>query len=125
MKATNTLRRLREISASLHNNGIQSSSRTVARFATFLQRVQKHANSLYGAISQRLVSGCHYEHGTEFYLEGRLAIFQKRPLPIKFKLATEVPEARTIERNLRHEICVEVLEDHTAKYGSLILPKLE
>ena len=116
INATNTLRRLRETTVSLHDNGIQSSSRTIAKFATFLQLIQRHADSLYGAIAQRLASGCHYEHGTKFYLEGQSAVLQKKLLPIDFKLAIEAPQARAVEGNIRHEICIEVLEDRTAKY---------
>lgn len=107
----------RETTALLHDNGIQSSSRSIARFANFLHRIQRHANSLYGAIAQRLACRCHYEHGTKFYLEGHSGVLQKKSLPINFKLAIEALEARTVEGNLRHEICIEVLEDHTVEYS--------
>lgn len=122
IEATNTLRRLREISASLHDNSVQSSSRTVAKFAVFLQRIQRHANSLYGAIAPRLASGCHYEHGTKLYLEGHSAVLQKKSLPIHFKLAMEAPEARTVDGNLRHEICIDVLEDNMTEYDLSMFP---
>lgn len=106
IEATNALTRLREISALLHENGIQSFSRNTAKFAVFLQRIQRHANSLYGAMEQRLASGCHYEHVTKLYLEGWSAVLQKKPLPIQFKIAVEAPEAHTLEGDLRHEICI-------------------
>ncbi len=115
-QATNTLGRLRQTSASLYDSGIQSSSRTIIKFENYLQRIQQHANSLYGAIAQRLISECHDEHGTKFYLEGRCAVLQKKALPINFKLAIEVAEPPTVEGNLRHEIRIEVLEDHAAEY---------
>ncbi|KAL9136804.1 MAG: hypothetical protein Q9175_001987 [Cornicularia normoerica] len=70
---------------------------------------------LYEAIAQKLASGCHYERGTKFYLEGQSAVLQKKSLPIKFMLAIEAPEPRTGERNLRHEIHIEVLEDRAAE----------
>ena len=116
IESTNSLKRLRETSASLHDNGIQSSSRTIAKFAYFLQRIQGHANSLYVALAQKLASGCHHQHGTRFYLEGQSAILQKKPLPINFKLAIEAVEARIGKGNLRHEVCVEVLEDYATEY---------
>ena len=116
IEATNTLRRLREISTQLHDTSIPSSSRSIAKFATFLQRIQSHANSLYGAIAQRLASGCHHEHGTKFYLNGQSAVLQTGALPIHFNLMIEAPEVRTVQGNLRHELCVEVLEDLAAKY---------
>lgn len=121
IEATNTLTRLREISTLLNENGVQSSSRSTAKFAVFLQRIQRHANSLYGAMAQRLASGCHYEHRTNFYLEGRSAVLQKKPLPINFKLAVDAPEARTLEGDLRHEICIGVLDDQIAEFDFSML----
>ena len=121
--STNSLKRLRETSASLHDAGIPSSSRTIAKFASFLQRIQRHASSLHVAIARKLASGCHHEHGTRFYLEGQSAILQKIPLAINFKLAIEATEARIVARNLRHEVCIEVLEDHAAEYDILMSPR--
>lgn len=115
IEATNTLTRVREISALLHENGIQSTSRSTAKFAIFLQQIQRHANSLYGAMAQRLSSGCHDEHRTKLYLEGWSAVLQKKPLPIRFELAVEAPEALTLEGDLRHEICIDVLDDQIAE----------
>ena len=120
--STNSLKRLRETNASLHDTGTPSSSRTIAKFASFLQRIQRHANLLYVAIAQKLVSGCHHEHRTRFYLEGQSAILQKEPFAINFKLAIEAVEARMVAGNLRHEVCIEVLEDHAAEYDILISP---
>ncbi|KAL9073987.1 MAG: hypothetical protein Q9161_002609 [Pseudevernia consocians] len=122
IEATNSLRQLREISALLHDNGIQSSPRTIAKFAMFLQRVQQHANSLYGAIAQRLASGCHCEHGAKFYLEGQSAVLLKKPPPINFGLAFEAPKPSTVEGDQRHEIRIEVLEDHMAGCDISMLP---
>ena len=79
------------------------------------------SRNLYGAIAQKLASGCHYERGTKFYLEGQSAVLQKKSLPIKFKLAIEAPEPRTGERNLRHEIRIEVLENRAAEYELSLL----
>lgn len=121
IEATNALARLREISALLHENGVQSSSRSSAKFAVFLQRIRRHANSLYGAMAQRLASGCHYEHLTKLYLEGWSEVLQKKPLPIKFKLAVEAPGARTLEGGLRHEICIGVSDDQTVESEPSIL----
>ena len=115
VESTNSLKRLRETSASLHDNSI-SSSRTIAKFALFLQRIHRYANSLYGAIAQKLASGCHHEHGTRFYLEGQSAILQKKPLPINFNLAIEAVEARMLEGNRCHEVCIEALENNPAEY---------
>ncbi len=115
IEATNSLRRIREQSASLHDDGRQSHSRTIAKFAIFLQRIQRQANSLYGAIAQSLPPECHYEHGAKFYLEGQSGILQKKPLPINFRLDIEAPEARTVEGGQRHEISIGVLEDHMAE----------
>ena len=123
--STNSLKRLRETSASLHDTGIPSSSRTIAKFASFLQRIQRHAYSLYGAIAQRLASGCHHEHGTRFYLEGQSAILQKEPLAINFKLAIEATEAPLMAGNLRHELCIELLEDHAAEYDIPMVSKIK
>lgn len=122
IESTNSLKRLRETSASLYDSSIQSSSPTIAKFAFFLQRIQRHANSLYIALAQKLASGCHQEHGTRFYLEGQSAILQKEPLPISFKLGIEGVEAPVVEGNLRHEVCIEVLEDHAAEYDILRSP---
>lgn len=124
IEATNNLRRLREISASLHDNSIQSSSRTIAKFAIFLQRIQRHANSLYRAIAPMLASGCHYEHGTKLYLEAQSAVLQKKPMRIHFNLAMDAPEARTMEGNLRHEIRIDVLEDKMTEYELSVFPLL-
>ena len=115
IEATSSLKRLRKTSASLYDNGM-SSSRTIARFAFFLQRVHQHTNSLYVAIVRKLASGCHHEHGTRFYLEGQSAILQKKPLPIHFKFGIETVEAHMVERNRCHEVCIEVLENYPAEY---------
>lgn len=119
--AIKDLGKLRELNALLHDNGVQSCSRTMKEFSSFLQRVQRHADSLYGAIAHGLSSGCHYEHGTRFYLEGQSAILQKKPLPINFELALETPEAPIVGRNLHHEIRIEVLEDDMDRYDSAML----
>ena len=121
--STDSLKRLRETNASLHNTGSHSSSRNIAKFASFLQRIQRHASTLYVAIAQKLASGCHHEHGTRFYLDGQSAILQKRPLAINFKLAIEAVEARMVAGNLRHEVCIEVLEDDAAEYDIPMSPK--
>ena len=117
MESTNSLRRLRETSASLYDNSTQSSSRTIAKFAIFLQGIQRHARSLYGAMAQMLAVGCHHEHGTKLYLEGQSAVLQKRSLPVNFKLAIEAAEAGTIEGKWSYEILIEVVEDNTMVYS--------
>lgn len=121
IKSTDSLRRLRETSASLYDNSTQSSSRTITKFATFLQRIQRHAESLYGAIAQRLAWECHHEHWANFYLEGRSAILLKGALPLNFKLAIQALEAGVTEGNLRHEIGIDVLENDPTKYDFAVL----
>ena len=115
-ESTNSLRRLRETSASLYDNATQSSSRTITKLAGSLQGIQRHAESLYGAIAQKLSCGCHHEHGTKFYLESRSAVLQKGSLPIDFNLTIEAPETGMPERKPRYEICIEVLENDPAEY---------
>lgn len=110
-EAINDLGKLRELSALRHENSVQYCSRTMEKFAVYLQRVQGHANSLYGAIAHRLASGCHSEHGTKFYLEGQSAGLQKKPLPINFNLDLQALEASIVGRDLDHQIHIEVLED--------------
>ena len=121
IRSTDSLRRLRETSASLYDNSTHSSSRTITKFANFLQGIQRHAQSLYGAIAQRLAWGCHHDHGAKFYLDGRSAIFLKRALPLGFKLAIEALEAGVTEANLRHEIGIEVLENDPTAYDFAVL----
>ena len=122
IESTDSLRRLREISASLYDNSSQSSSRTFTKIAISLQGIQRHAESLYGAIAQKLACGCHHEHGTNFYLEGQSPILTKKSLPIDFKLAIEAPEVGMTEGNLRHEIRIEVLEDDPNEYDFPVVP---
>ena len=121
ISSTDSLRRLRETSALLCDNSTQSSSRSITKFATCLQRIQRHAQSLYGAIAQRLARGCHHEHGAKFYLEGRSAILLKRALPLGFKLAFEALEAGVTEGNLHHEIGIDVLENDPTEYDFPVL----
>ena len=121
IRSTDSLRRLRETSASLHDNSTQSSSRTITKFALFLQGIQRHAQSLYGAIAQRRAWGCHHEHGAKFYLEGRSAILLKRALPFNFKLAIEALEAGVTEGNLHSEIRIDVLENDHTEYDFTVL----
>lgn len=116
IESTNTLRRLRETSASLYDNSTQSSSRTIAKFAIFLQGIQGHARTLYGAMASRLAVGCHREHGTKLYLDGQSSVLQKRSLPINFQLAIEAAEPGTMEGSLSYEILIEVLEDNATVY---------
>lgn len=52
IRSTDSLRRLRETSASLYDSSTHSSSRTITKLAVFLQGIQKHAQSLYGAIAK-------------------------------------------------------------------------
>lgn len=82
----------------------------------FLQGIQRHARSLYGAMAQRLAVGCHNVHGTKLYLEGQSAVLQKKHTPINFKLAIEAAEAGTMDGRLSYEIIIEVLEDNTTAY---------
>ena len=121
IRSTDSLRRLRETSALLYDTSTQSSSRTITKFATFLQVIQRHAQSLYGAIAQRLAWGCHHEHGAKFYLEGRSAMLLKKALPIDFKLAIEALEAGVAEGNLRYEIRIDVLENDPTEYDFAVL----
>ena len=121
IKSTDSLRRLREMSSSLYDNSTQSSSRTTAKFANFLEGIQRHAQSLYGAMAQRLAWGCHHEHEAKFYLEGQSAIFLKKALPLNFRLAIEALEAGVTEGNLRHEIRIDVLENDPTEYDSAVL----
>ena len=109
------------MSASLYDNSTQSSSRTITKFANFLQGIQKHAQTLYEAIAQRLAWGCHHEHGTKFYLEGRSAMLLKRALPLDFKLAIEALEAGVAEGYLRYEIRIDVLENDPTEYDFAVL----
>ena len=121
IRSTDSLRRLRETSASLYDSSTHSSSRTITKFAVFLQGIQKHAQSLYGAIAQRLAWGCHHEHGAKFYLEGRSAMLLKRVLPLNFRWAIEALEAGVTDKSLRYEICIDVLENDPAEYDCAVL----
>ena len=121
IRSTDSLRRLRETSASLYDNSTQSSSKTITKFAIFLQRIQRHAQSLYGAIAQRLAWECHHEHWANFYLEGRSAILLKRAMPLNFKLAIEALEAGVTEGNLRHEVGIDVLDNDPTEYDSAVI----
>ena len=88
-KSTEMLSRLRVASASINEASIQSTSRTVERFALFLQKARNHAISLYSAISTGWMTGCHPEHKVGLFLESRSAPLHRKRNPIKFHVALE------------------------------------
>ena len=112
--ATDTLTKLRHLSTSLAHHKTRSEQNTVARYAVFLQRVQRHAEVLYSAISQRLVSGCHQEHETRFYLEHRAAVMQEQRDSVNFNFNLGSPAPLSL---LSRELQVAVLEDEVDKCG--------
>lgn len=117
IETTNTMRKLRDLTATLNDSSSHSLSRTIAKFATFLQGIRGHAKLLYEAIAQRLACGSHHEHGTKFHLGGQAAVLRTNLKPLSFKLAIEAQEAGTREGSVQYEVGVEVLEVNATEYG--------
>lgn len=115
--ATDTLTKLRHLSTSLIHHPNHSEQRTVAKYSVFLQRIQRHADVLYFAISQRLVSGCHQEHETKFFIEDRAAAWQKQQEPVNFRLILGSPAALSGCSLLSQELQVAVLDDELTECG--------
>ena len=109
--ATDTLTKLRHLSKSLTCSNVQSEQRTVATYATFLQRVQEYAGLLHSEISHRLISGCHQEHEIRLYLENRVSILQKQRGSVNFRLILTAPSASTGGSQMSPELQVAVLDD--------------
>ncbi len=115
--ATDTLTKLRRLSKSLIYYKAHSEQRTVAKYAVFLQRVQRYAEILHLAISRRLVSGCHHEHETRFYLENRSGVFQKQRESVEFRLVLGSTPVLAGGNLLPQEVQVAVLDDDTSGYN--------
>ncbi len=114
--ATDTLTKLRDLSKSLIHYKTHSEQRTVAKYADFLQRVQRYADVLHLAISRRLVSGCHHEHETVFYLENRSGALQKQQESVNFRLILGSTPVLAGGNLLPQELQVTVLDDDTSEY---------
>lgn len=99
-KSTIMLERLRLSGSLMHDENINSSSRTITKLAGFLHSIRKHANSLYSAISSGWAAGCHAEHRIRLYLENRSAPLQKERSIITFKLDLAVM-SQTLPSKLR------------------------
>ncbi|KAF6220317.1 hypothetical protein HO133_003449 [Letharia lupina] len=110
-ETTDTLTKLRHLGTSLNHHEILSEQRIVGKFAVFLQRVQRHADVLYSAMSQRLISGCHHEHETRLYLENRSDAWHKRRVSIHFDLILGSPAVLAGSNMLSQELQVAVLDN--------------
>lgn len=110
-ETTDTLTKLRHLGTSLNHHEILSEQRIVGKFAVFLQRVQRHADVLYSAMSQRLISGCHHEHETRLYLENRSDAWHKRRVSIHFDLILGSPAVLAGSNMLSQKLQVAVLDN--------------
>ena len=109
-QSSKMLTRFRSRAAEIHQGYIQSSSRTIAKLASVLSRVQTHVNCLYSAVSRRWMSGCHPEHNVRLYLDSHSAPLQKKRSSVAFRLAL-----LDMQSNAMHDAWqdahVEVMED--------------
>lgn len=108
--STKMLRRLRLSGALLHEENVQSSSRTIAKLTAFLHKIQGHAASLHSAISASWAVGCHTEHRTNLYLENRSAPLMREKPRVTFKLDVGFITQPTDSKILWYKAQIDLLE---------------
>jgi len=108
--STKMLGRLRLSGVLMHEDSIQSSSRTIAKLAAFLQKIQGHAASLHSAISASWAVGCHTEHWTNLYLENRSAPLMREKPRVTFMLDVGVITQSRNSSILWHKAQIDLLE---------------
>lgn len=108
--STKMLSRLRLSGALMHEENVQSSSRTITKLAAFLHKIQGHAASLHSAISSSWALGCHPEHRTNLYLENRSATLTREKPQVTFKLDVGFIRQSTDSSILWHKAQIDLLE---------------
>ena len=102
------LRKLRIAGSSRHEVAVSSKSRTIKKFAAFLQKARSQAMCLYSAISSGWAPGCHPEHIVGLFLDGRHAPLQKKRLRIGFYISSD---CGAVKDEFWPKIEVEINED--------------
>jgi hypothetical protein len=94
---------------------VKNSSKTAAKFATFVSNVRNHAAALYWAIASAWVQSCHIQHRAKFFLQSHRELLAangrgKSP-PVAFRIVFESIASAESSSDMRKGVDVELLDD--------------